>query len=624
MKYLRSIKSKLYFSFFIFLLIAVSLAVLNLWLNEQRNDIEQTILKLHQLQNSIQTIQQVEKDFLTDEVINADFYTEENSNIEKRLDHSVKAVFRDIAALKNDYYTQSNTYESNLSLLENNILQYERRLSVLFKTHKEKGFENYGLIGEMRRYIHTIEEAQTEGSMVTILLIRRHEKDFFLRKEDKYIDRLLQEVKNLELLLKASNLSKTQETSLLTYLHNYKQVFKSVVALNRKIGINRSMGIRAEIIQVRKTIDKQMVQLSTKIQLQTDQERSIVIYSFLLFTAILLSIGIYWIYRVTIAFGKPIKVLSQNIQEAIQHNFEGVYFPVQESDDELGQLSRDFHTMQCRIQESLADVKNHSNNITQQNNLLLDSLRYGNAIQAAMLPKRSSLLRHFKDSFVIYRPQQLVSGDFYWMIKRKQRLFVAVVDCTGHGVPGAFMSMIGMTLLNKIISQRKIFNPAQVLEVLDHEVKEALQQHEKDSFADGMDIALCMLEQREENSTKYELTFAGAKRPVLLRKNNQVVEIKGSNRAIGGHIKRKTPKPFVNHQLTLSKKDRIYLFTDGYADQNNHERKKIGRVALYELIHKTCWMDFNTQKERLELFLEKHQGEEKQRDDITILGVELE
>jgi serine phosphatase RsbU (regulator of sigma subunit) len=267
--------------------------------------------------------------------------------------------------------------------------------------------------------------------------------------------------------------------------------------------------------------------------------------------------------------------------------------------------------------------------IEEKNKHITDSIRYARTIQQASLPGRKRMAEALNDYFVIFKPKDIVSGDFYWLShiinnneetgEHINKVFLAVADCTGHGVPGGFMSMIGNNLLNEIIKMQHIYDPARVLEYLDEGVILALRQNEK-SNDDGMDIMLCCLEYGE---TTVKITASGAKTSMFYVKKDEsnVVDVRGDNRLIGG-LSHKN-RPFTNKELILDKGDMIYLSSDGFTDQNSPEGLKFGKERFKEFFAKNSSFPINEQRDLLELAMNSHQQDALQRDDITVVGVRL-
>lgn len=283
------------------------------------------------------------------------------------------------------------------------------------------------------------------------------------------------------------------------------------------------------------------------------------------------------------------------------------------------------------------------------NKKLHDSLLSAQAIQEAILPPKNQLDVLLNDYFIINRPKDVVSGDFYWaeeiitpdtlceeinncipvqaapqtisgdkhqILTRKKVL--AVVDCTGHGVPGALMSTIGNTLLDKIVLLGKFFRPAKVLSLMNMEVRKMLDQKENPNHF-GMSMGLIVWEELADNTIAF--MFSGAKRPLYYMQPSEGVlhKIKGDRKEIGGSQYSQTA--FSNKKIILEKGTRLYLFSDGFADQNDSKRKKFGNRRLQKMMETFAFLPMDEQKERFELALDEHQRENEQRDDILFMGI---
>jgi serine phosphatase RsbU (regulator of sigma subunit) len=269
-------------------------------------------------------------------------------------------------------------------------------------------------------------------------------------------------------------------------------------------------------------------------------------------------------------------------------------------------------------------LEKQNNEIANKNKKIIDSIRYAQTIQQAILPIKSFIDKHF-DCFIIYQPKDIVSGDFYWFdyFESENKRIIAVVDCTGHGVPGAFMSMIGNRLLIEVVKEKGITTPVKILDEIDASIRQALMQEET-SNNDGMDICICCIEGTENDM--YKVEYAGAKRPLFYSQEKTGIHyLKGTVRGIGGkkRIREKANKPFEAHTISLRKGDMLYLTTDGFFDVQSPNRKKFGRSHFMELLQNNYQKDLNAQKEALLDELHIYKGSEYQNDDITILGIRL-
>ncbi len=253
--------------------------------------------------------------------------------------------------------------------------------------------------------------------------------------------------------------------------------------------------------------------------------------------------------------------------------------------------------------------------IETKNKDITDSLNYAKIIQNATVSKKGSLCKYFPDSFILNMPLHIVSGDFVRVDEKDENVFVALADCTGHGIPGALMSMIGYSFFNDVINYKRKSNPSIVLSSLDddfkHLTKEAIEMN------DGMDVGFCCI-----NRTNMELNFAGAHRPLYIVRDNELIEIKGDNLSIGGRaIENKT---FTNNKFKLQKNDSIYMFSDGYVDQFGGERgKKFSTNRFKQMLLNIQELTMAEQEEYLKKESINWKGDLEQVDDICVLGIKI-
>ncbi len=255
--------------------------------------------------------------------------------------------------------------------------------------------------------------------------------------------------------------------------------------------------------------------------------------------------------------------------------------------------------------------------INEKNQDITSSLHYASKIQEALLPVKENL-GMFTDSFIMLKPKDIVSGDFYWYSEVEGKKIIAAVDCTGHGVPGAFMSMIGNTFLHEIINEKKIITPGTILNELREKVISAMDQNGMDgSRRDGMDMSLCMIDE-----TSNTLEFAGANNPIYLVQDEKIVEIKGDKKPVG-YMPEKSDD-FTNHSVKVNTGDIIYLFSDGYADQfGGSKGKKFKYKQFRELLLANCQKSMQDQKEILSNRFVEWKGQLEQIDDVCVIGIKI-
>lgn len=248
-----------------------------------------------------------------------------------------------------------------------------------------------------------------------------------------------------------------------------------------------------------------------------------------------------------------------------------------------------------------------------------DSIRYAKRIQESILPSENYIKSLVPDSFVLYRPKDIVSGDFYWFEKSNSKVLFAAVDCTGHGVPGAFMSLVGHNGLNQAVKEHQLDEPAKILHDLDLMANETLNQGDtENNVRDGMDLAVCSLDMAQ-----MRLEYAGAYNPLYLIRNGELLQTKADKFAIGGRSLRQE-KQYTNHQIELEQGDIIYIFSDGYADQFGGSRgKKFMYKQFRDLLLKIHDRPMEEQKDVLNATIESWKGSFEQVDDILVIGVRV-
>ncbi len=364
----------------------------------------------------------------------------------------------------------------------------------------------------------------------------------------------------------------------------------------------------------------------------------------------------------------PLKELLRNIRKTRGGEVEN--YTIVRTNDEIGELAEGYNEMTKKIHEYVESistmnreleerVKERTNEvvmqkeeieaqkeeieaqldmatlqrdtISRQNEQILDSIRYAERIQAAILPPVNYLSETLTDHFILFKPRDIVSGDYYWATRLDKKLIIAVADCTGHGVPGAFVSMLGISYLNEIVNRSESIQANQILEQLRKLVIKSLHQTgSKGETQDGIEIAMCVIDTR-----KNMLEYSGANRPIyIIRKEASAGKDKKSNSGytlmhinpdkmpIG--IYEQETKPFTNNEIQLKKNDSIYMFSDGYVDQIGGPARKTFRSKYFkELLLDIQDKPMKVQKSVLVEKLEAWQGDVEQIDDILVVGIKI-
>ncbi len=326
---------------------------------------------------------------------------------------------------------------------------------------------------------------------------------------------------------------------------------------------------------------------------------------------------------------------TQFAKEVGSGNFFSVYKPLSE-EDSLGhallKMREDLHTneqiLEAKVIERTEEVVRQKEEIGKQNEKLevlykhvTDSIRYAKRLQDAILPPDKYVKQVLPNSFVLFKPKDIVSGDFYWVSQKEDRTIFAAVDCTGHGVPGAFMSIVGHNLLKHVLNNTPYVEPASILDHINKGVAETLHQGiDETSAKDGMDIAMCTIDFKT-----LELQFSGAFNPLYIVRDGEMQQIKANKFPIGFFVD-EDKKKFTNHKIQLQKDDAVYIFSDGYSDQfGGPNGKKFMAKKFDELILQIYSLPVEEQKAMLDKTIEAWKGGVyEQVDDILVIGVKIQ
>jgi serine phosphatase RsbU (regulator of sigma subunit) len=275
------------------------------------------------------------------------------------------------------------------------------------------------------------------------------------------------------------------------------------------------------------------------------------------------------------------------------------------------QLQEENRKLEVKVTERTAKIGAQKEEIT-------SSIEYASRIQMAMLPMTDLFQEAFADYFILFKPRDIVSGDFYWIGEDEENIFVTVADCTGHGVPGAFMSTLGISVLNEITTHNRDLQANTILNLLRDKIKTSLHQTGKEGeAADGMDISLCVIKKNKKS-----IQFSGAYNPLLIYTKGELREYKADRMPIGIHYGNEAS--FTNYEISVKKGDAFYIFSDGLNDQfGGPDGSKYKKSNFKALVSEICEKPMAEQKRIIENEFKKWKGKAEQVDDITIIGVRI-
>ncbi|HSY75389.1 MAG TPA: SpoIIE family protein phosphatase [Bacteroidia bacterium] len=285
-------------------------------------------------------------------------------------------------------------------------------------------------------------------------------------------------------------------------------------------------------------------------------------------------------------------------------------------------LSEQKEKLEVQVEERTRDILEQKKVIEEQkqvveekNKDITSSITYAKRLQDAILPPMSLIKQYLPESFVLYKPKDIVAGDFYWMERAGDTILIAAADCTGHGVPGALVSVVCSNALNRTVKEFKITEPGKILDKVRELVLETFEKSE-DNVQDGMDISLCCL-----NTKTNEIQWSGAYNSLWYIHKGEMNELPADKQPIGKHDK---PEPFNTHNLNLHKGDTLYLFTDGYADQfGGPKGKKFKYKQLQDLLLANAAKPMGEQRKEVDITLEGWKGSLEQVDDILVIGIRI-
>lgn len=341
------------------------------------------------------------------------------------------------------------------------------------------------------------------------------------------------------------------------------------------------------------------------------------------------------VYNKTKVITTPIKKLVENVRRITDGHLNERADVV--GNNEITELSVQFNYMikelesytnelEDKVRERTAEIRQQKDkieaqrdSIEEQKRNITDSIHYAKRIQTAILPPEDYVKNLLNEYFILYKPKDIVSGDFYWVVKKNELVMLAAVDCTGHGVPGAFMSIVGFNQLNYAVNVKKSRKASDILEILNVGVAQTLRENQKDSnIYDGMDMALCVID-----FERMKLQFTGAINPLIMIRDGELIQIKGDKKSIGPTVHGE-PARFTNHQIDMKKGDCFYMFSDGYADQfGGPDNKKFMIRRFRDFLTEIHKKPMSQQKEILDQNFKEWKGDQEQVDDVIVMGIRV-
>ena len=662
--FVNSFRFRLLIAFLSFSTLIIIVLFINDIYNQRKERISLYTNELYKLQKHIEISNRAINDFFTVDTHDTIFYqTNYSSNIiEYNSYHSL--IDSQINKLKQMQERRFFDIDSLLKQLsENSDRHYKIFNSIVFLISK-RGFINEGYEGRMRDFAHNIEES-SKINMVTLLNLRRAEKDFMLRNKTTYIEKHKLYSARLQKELNSNpGISKAEKSSLTSYIEQYNYYFFEIVKIDSITGIYNNLGLKLNLNHIDEIMHQQINDASNIVNSKQYEILKNYRKIYLIIAIMLVLLSIVLGYFIARSITKPISILSKRIGMFVEGNFSPIpnfdyksripeiknlidnYFILKK---EINSLINDF---KARVEERTRELfekkeqlESQKEEIQAQNDVLinknvlienqrkilevanrdiLDSINYAVRIQTAMFPDIGLLNRFFKDSFILNLPKAIVSGDFYWIkhIKNKstEAIILAVADSTGHGVPGALMSILGITSLNELVMRKEITSPSAMLDALQVNIINTFSNNSNLNrpIHEGMDIGLCVYYPK-----KRKLEFSGANRSILKVGKSGSIEYKGDRMPIGRNYSQN--QKYVNQVIEFESGDSFYLFTDGYSDQfGGVKDKKIYSKNFKVLLSTVHQYEMKIQNEMLLEFFHTWKGKNQQIDDVLVMGFKID
>lgn len=478
-----------------------------------------------------------------------------------------------------------------------------------------------------------------------LFTLKQQQGELELQEQELIKQRKEIESRNLIIQQKQDDIEKQSQNLLLlkTEAHKYQQKLQERIALielqEKKIKTQtQKINAQLDVLkQLNDELDKKIDEINKKNDVLNQQDVKIYNQRLIIFLALffiaLISAMVFLTYRAYRAkanmnkelFNKNEAIIAQNAEIKLQQE------EILSQKEEIERQKEDLQKNQEEIHIAYRKIEEKNNLLEIRNRYITDGIQYAQRIQESIFPSHTLIKSVFPESFILFLPKDILSGDFYFFdktftqpdelsYKNEEIVFFSTVDCTGHGVPGALMSIVGYNLLNQAINEYKILQPSKILDFLNSGILNTLRHNEdnNDNVKDGMDIALCAL-----NRNTLQMEYAGAFNPLYLFRNEELIEFKPDIRPIGGTFGEKIV-PFQNHIIKLQKGDIIYLFTDGYADQfGGNEHSKFMRRRLRNLFFENHKLPMNEQKQILKDIFFQWKGDLEQYDDVLIMGFKI-
>jgi len=641
-----SIRTKLILSFALVALMVSIQVILQIKYNRETAQLNRCISEVQDLKSNIFEGKLFLARFISSDLMTDTFHLNKSTDNSDKFTQKLNFQRDLIEDLKTCSLSELGDFNDYLDSLT--VLTFE--LDKLFFTFKNKiielGYKDYGITGDMRNAAHGLEENfQRILPLSQLLSLRRYEKDFIIRKDLAYQEKFNAKCDSLANRLLIGADSSTKKAALLL-LKKYQTSFNKLCTLNKEIGLDQNaVGVKNQIQTKTNDILGLITIVEDQVNYGANKELARLRLIFYLSIGLCTVITVFVVFKLASLLSRSILELTNKVKNYVHSNFEEPFVLAshEEKKDEIGELYQAFKKLSdevsvhfkeyklnaerkhsevlektLKIEEQKVMLERKGEQILERNKSLMDSILYAKRIQSALFPNQNHLNQILGENLFLFRPKAVVSGDFYWVEETNDSIYFAVGDCTGHGVPGAFMSILGFEQLSQTLKQDQLCQPGEILNHLSKSISSLLNQEgSEEEINDGMDIILC----RYIKNTS-QLQYSGANRPLLLLSEGKVTRLPTHRTSIGG-MSNQHLKEFDTFEYELTSGEILYLTTDGFADQfGGHEDKKIKRSGLISRIESMANHSIKEASQELMMSFLRWKGNREQIDDVCILGIQ--
>lgn len=608
----------------------------------------------------------LKEDILTRDFNDSGFYAGGVSATESEFKSLNRKINERMAYLKSSDITQRHQLGSSIDSIQSQLYSYNKNYRELIYLFKLKGFKDYGLEGKMRNYAHFIYDFDDRDVKHYCLLLRKNEKDFLLRKDLNYVfvfNALIREL--IGRIHDSKSIAKNDKNQLITAVYFYDKHFKLLARIDSKIGIlgksgylNRSKQVFDHMANLVEQTDNRLKGIETVHKEKLERNTVIVVI-------ILIAFLVSTIIILTQLISRSIRIISASFNNYVNSgfNYDSIVYKrsnikefnsvfinfikmakeiniftnffrekVHERTLAINQQKDEILSQQLQIQDQYQLVLQKNSQLHEQKKLLArkneetqQSLRYAKRIQKAIQPGIKKFRNCFEDSFVFSKAKDVISGDFYLVYKDQYQenaapyhtITMVAADCTGHGVPGAMMSVLGINTLNKLVKELKNTDPGKILTLLDKDITQVLAHDKNDIVADGMDIAAFTFDTRT-----FELQYSIAKFSHYLVRDSEIMSLDIQKASIGYSFFNGNAKNFETSSIQLQEGDCLYLLSDGFADQfGGPVNKKYKRTNIKQLIRQIHRLPMAEQKDIFRQEFSAWKRSLPQMDDVLVIGI---